>query len=287
MRRDVIFYQIFQRFPALIFELVDHPPVEAQRYRFESVEVKEPSFRIDGVFLPPDDANAKTVFFAEVQFQKDDDLYHRFIAESMLYLYRNRALYSDWYGVIIFPSRSLEPENATMYRAFLNSDQVQRIYLDELGDPRQQPVGIGLMQLTIAPEETAADQARGLIERAQREVSSTVAKDTIIEVITTIAVYKFTNLSREEVETMLGLQLEDSRILREAKEEGGHEKALAIVLRLLARRVGKLDEQVKGRVQQLSNSQLEDLSEALLDFVALADLLAWLESHLSQEHGNR
>lgn len=291
MRRDVIFYQIFQRFPALIFELVDHPPVEAQRYRFESVEVKEPSFRIDGVFLPPDDANAKTVFFAEVQFQKDDDLYHRFIAESMLYLYRNRALYSDWYGVIIFPSRNLEPENATIHRAFLNSEQVQRIYLDELGDPTQQPVGIGLMQLTIAPEETAADQARGLIERAQREVSSTVARDTIIEVITTIAVYKFTNLSREEVEAMLGLQLEDSRILREAKEEGreegGHEKALAIVLRLLARRVGTLDEQVKGRVQQLSNPQLEDLSEALLDFVALADLLAWLEAHLSEEHGNR
>nr|WP_242036738.1 Rpn family recombination-promoting nuclease/putative transposase [Leptolyngbya sp. FACHB-321] len=49
----------------MIFELVDHPPIEAQRYRFESVEVKEPSFRIDGVFLPPDDANAKTVFFAE------------------------------------------------------------------------------------------------------------------------------------------------------------------------------------------------------------------------------
>lgn len=77
----------------------------------------------------------------------------------------------------------------------MTSDQVQRIYLDELGDPSQQSVRIGLMQLTIAPEETAAAQARGLIERAQREVSSTVAVDTIIEVITTIAVYKFTNLS--------------------------------------------------------------------------------------------
>lgn len=86
---------------------------------------------------------------------------------------------------------------------------------------------------------------------------------------------------------MLVLQLEDSKILREAKEEGGHEKALAIVLRLLVRRVGTLDEEVRGRVQQLSNPQLEDLSEALLDFVALADLLAWLESHLSQEHENR
>lgn len=81
-------------------------------------------------------------------------------------------------------------------------------------------------------------------------------------------------------------QFVNSRILREDKEEGGREKALAIVLRLLVRRVGTLDEQVKGRVQQLSNPQLEDLSEALLDFVALADLLAWLEAHLSQENEN-
>lgn len=51
MKRNSIYYQIFKRFPALIFELVDDRPQEAQNYRFESVEVKETSFRIDGVFL--------------------------------------------------------------------------------------------------------------------------------------------------------------------------------------------------------------------------------------------
>jgi predicted transposase/invertase (TIGR01784 family) len=223
MRRDAIFYQIFQRFPGLLFELVNDPPPEAERYRFESVEVKEPNFRIDGVFLPPDDGDTKTVFFAEIQFQKDDDLYHRLIAESMLFLYRNRFVYDDWCAIVIFPSHSLEPENTRMHRAFLNSDQVQRIYLDELGDPSQQPIGISLMQLTIASEEQAVDQARSLIARAQQELSGTVARDAIIEMITTIAVYKFTRLSREEVEAMLGLQFQDSRILRDAQRE----KALA------------------------------------------------------------
>jgi predicted transposase/invertase (TIGR01784 family) len=283
VRRDAIFYQIFQRFPELLFEFVEHPPVEASRYRFESVEVKEPSFRIDGVFLPPDDASAKTVFFAEVQFQKDEDLYHRFMAESMLYLYRNRAIYNDWYGVIIFPSRSLEPENQITHRSLLNGNQIQRVYLDELGDPSQQSVGISLMQLTIAPEESAVEQARGLLERVRGEEGETLARDAIIEVITTIAVYKFTNFSREEVEAMLGLQLEDSRILREAKEAGEREKALAIVLRQLTRQVGELEEPLKGQVQQLSNSHLDELSEALLDFGGLEDLLAWLERHPVQE----
>jgi predicted transposase/invertase (TIGR01784 family) len=84
MRRDAIYYQIFKRFPSLLFALLAHPPAQAQRYRFESIEIKEPNFRIDGVFLPPDDASPKIVYFAEFQAQRDERLYHRFFAESML-----------------------------------------------------------------------------------------------------------------------------------------------------------------------------------------------------------
>ncbi len=52
-----------------MFELVEQPPANAENYRFESVEVKEPTFRIDGVFLPPPETSPQTIFFAEVQFQ--------------------------------------------------------------------------------------------------------------------------------------------------------------------------------------------------------------------------
>jgi predicted transposase YdaD len=40
VRRDSIYYQIFKRFPLLLFQLVDAPPAQARHYRFESVEVK-------------------------------------------------------------------------------------------------------------------------------------------------------------------------------------------------------------------------------------------------------
>jgi predicted transposase/invertase (TIGR01784 family) len=72
-----------------------------------------------------------------------------------------------------------------------------------------------------------AQQARLLIERVESEPTGTLAKNEIIEVITTIAVYKFSQLSREEVEAMLGLSLKQTRIYREAKAEGreeGHEE---------------------------------------------------------------
>lgn len=112
MRRDSIFYKLFQQSPTLLFELLTNPPINADTYRFDSVAVKEPKFEIDGVFLPPESAGAGIVYFCEVQFQKDEQLYERVFAESSLYFYRNRARFSDWQAVIIYPSRSIEQSEA-------------------------------------------------------------------------------------------------------------------------------------------------------------------------------
>ena len=138
MRRDSIFYKLFQQFPPLLFQLLPTPPPNVNNYRFDSVAVKEPKFEIDGVFLP-NEADG-IVYFCEVQFQKDEQLYERVFAESLLYFYRNRNRFSDWQAVVIYPSRSIEQSNIQPYRALLNSDQVHRVYLDELGDIRSLPI---------------------------------------------------------------------------------------------------------------------------------------------------
>lgn len=276
MRRDTIFYKLFKQFPGLLFELVDEPPPEAENYQFESVEVKETAFRIDGVFLPPANAVSKTVFFAEVQFQKDEDLYHRFFSELFLFLYRNSIRYDDWFGVIIFASRSLEPSNSNIHRALLESDQIKQVYLDELGDLREQPLELGLMLLTNVTSETeAVEGARFLLEQAQQQ-----SEQAIIDLVTTIIVYKFSKLSREEIAEMLGLNLEEPRAILEAKEEGKVEGEKTIILRLLNRRVGNIDT-LLSQIQGLSLEQLEALGDALLDFSTLADLEGWLQGEIS------
>ncbi|MDX2242826.1 MAG: Rpn family recombination-promoting nuclease/putative transposase [Leptolyngbyaceae cyanobacterium bins.302] len=268
MRRDAIFYQIFQRYPDLIFELIDRPLTPHQGYRFDSVEVKETSFRVDGVFLPPADANPKRVIFAEVQFQKDETLYHRFFTESLIYLYRNQGSYDDWYGVILFASRSLEPSDRQIHRSLLESDQVQRIYLDELSNLEQQPLGVSLIQLTTAPEATAPEQARALIQRSQTESLGNLAPGDIIELVATILFYKFSNLSREEVSTMLGLDksLKETRVYRdlEAEAEAKFEARIVKAVQWLAEKglpneeiAEALDlsvERVQEIVQQAKNS---------------------------------
>jgi predicted transposase/invertase (TIGR01784 family) len=166
MRRDSIFYALFQQSPSLLFELLDEKPVNAEAYRFDSVAVKEPKFEIDGVFLPPEDPGV--VYFCEVQFQRDERLYERLVGESSLYFYRNRDRFTDWQAVVIYPERSIEQQNTHPYRAFVNCDQFHRVYLDELGAIADLPLGLGLMVLTTVDEERAPEDARSLLARVRQ-----------------------------------------------------------------------------------------------------------------------
>jgi len=93
-------------------------------------------------------------------------------------------------------------------------------------------------------------------------------------------VYKFEQLSQKEVETMLGITLQETRVYREIKaeglEQGRKQEALNLVIRLLTKRFGVVSVNIATSISDLSLPQIEDLSEALLDFTSLADLQAWL-----------
>jgi len=106
MKRDTIFYRIFQQSPLLLFDLMSLLPENSLRYTFESVEVKEASFRIDGVLTPPDPSG--DVFFTEIQMQPDPLLYERMFAEIGNYVYRRTELFASWRSVAICPSRTTE-----------------------------------------------------------------------------------------------------------------------------------------------------------------------------------
>lgn len=274
MRRDSIFYQLFRQYPALLFELLSQPPDRASEYIFDAVEVKETAFRMDGVFIPPDPSGL--IYFCEVQFQPDEVLYERIDSEIGIYVYRNRERFFDWRAIVIYPTRSVEQSRLETVREILESGRIQRVYLDELGEIPELPIGLGLMVLTTLEDNKAAQSARDLIDRAQ-------GSRAIINLISTIIVYKFGNLSRDEVDAMLGIELEQTRVYREAKAEGeligearGEAKARALILRQLNRQVGNISNQLQERIASLPLDRLEELGEALLDFTSTADLEAWL-----------
>ena len=64
---------------------------------------------------------------------------------------------------------------------------------------------------------------------------------------------------------------------REGREEGKHEEAVAMTLRQLRWRVGRLDRATQDQVRDLSLAQLRRLGKALLDFERRDDLTAWLK----------
>jgi predicted transposase YdaD len=132
------------------------------------------------------------------------------------------------------------------------------------------------MVLTTLDGDRATVEAKGLIERAQ-------GSRAIIDLVSTIIVYKFSNLSRDEVNVMLGIELEQTRVYREAEEKGNvkgrQDEAQGLILRLLKRRVGNVSIDLEARVKTLPLTQLEELGEALLDFSQMNDLVVWLDTN--------
>jgi predicted transposase/invertase (TIGR01784 family) len=271
MRRDTIFYQLFLQSPILLFDLIPDPPENAEQYVFDAIEVKETAFRMDGVFIPPDPSGI--VYFCEVQFQTDELLYERMLAEISIYVYRHRDLFFDWQAVTIYPSRSIEQSRRQIVRELLGSGRITRVYLDELGEVEELSIGLGLMVLTTLEGDEAKAEARRLIGQAQ-------GSRDIINLVSTIVLYKFDTLSRDEVDLMLGIELQQTRVYREARAEGEvsgrTDEGRSLVLKLLTRKLGDISPEIQARVNSLTLDRVESLAEDLLDFTQMADLTNWL-----------
>ncbi len=112
--------------------------------------------------------------------------------------------------------------------------------------------GVALMVLTTVDEAAAPAAARMLLSRTEQETSTPAIARGIIDLIGTIMVYKFTNLSRQEIDAMLGITLQETRVYREAREEE-REK---IALNLLRENVPR---EIVSRTTGLTIEQLQQL----------------------------
>ncbi len=257
MKTDSLFYRLFKEFPGIFFELIGASPETAVNYQFTSVEVKQTAFRIDGVFLP-EQGSENPIYFAEVQFQIDKEIYSRLFSEVYLYLHQNKPE-NDWRGVIVYPTRNLDVGNILHYRESFTSGRVTRIYLDELGEAASLPIGIATIKLVIAEEDAAITQARELINRTQQDISNQVQRRQLLELIETILFYKLPSMTRKEIEAMFGLSdLKKTKVYQEGVEEGGYITNRRAVRRFLA--MGLSFEQIAEGLK-LSVEEVRKLSQ--------------------------
>ncbi|NEO91247.1 MAG: Rpn family recombination-promoting nuclease/putative transposase [Moorea sp. SIO3G5] len=267
MKTDTIFYRLFQSFPSIFFELINHSPTEALAYQFASVEVKQLAFRIDGVFLPTTTTAQSPIYFVEVQFQRDSQFYSRFFSEIFMYLNKTK-LSNDWRGVVIYPSRNVDKGATQQYQELLDSPRVSRIYLDELAETSAPSVGIATVQLIVTEEDTAIDLwsrcaidlwsryanalAQDLIQRTTEEIDNERQKRELLQLIETILVYKLPKLSCTEIEAMFSLSdLRQTKVYQEAKAEGIQ--------------AGRLEGIQEGRLEGIQEGRLEGIQEGRLE----------------------
>ncbi len=295
MKTDSLFYRLFQERPELAFELAGWPVPAGGRYTLHAEEVKQTSFRLDGVLLPPSDQPDWPVVFLETQFQSDATFYGRWFAEIFLWLYR-RNPQRPWRAVSIFPDQAADNGSTLCYQPLLESAWVRRIYLEDWANQPAPTPGLRLVQLIVAKPTAAIAQAQALLIDPG-SVNGEWDWPNWINWIETILVYKLPRLSREEIQNMLGLNdvsLKETQFYKDVFSEGlsqglsqGQQREAALVLRLLRRRLGALTSAQETRIQQLPVQDLETLGETLLDFEKLADLEHWLEQScsLATKHG--
>jgi predicted transposase YdaD len=80
---------------------------------------------------------------------------------------------------------------------------------------------VSAIQLIGVNEAIAPEKGKALIERARVSITDAKALQDILELISTIFIYKFGNLNHKEIESMLGLsELKRTKVYQEAKLEG-------------------------------------------------------------------
>jgi predicted transposase/invertase (TIGR01784 family) len=225
MVTDQLFYRLFATSPESFFLLLGLTSEKARemaaKYQFQAIEFKETSQRSDGAFLPR--APGLPLYFVEVQFYRLPNIYANILAKAFTYLKQNDP--GQYFrAVVVFASRSLEPTELGPYQAMMNEKQILPLYLEELDEPPDAPIGLSILSLIRRQEDEAPNRARELISRVKAEIADEAVRRDLIQFIETVILYKLPRMSREEIQAMLHVHdIRETRVYQEALQEGRQE----------------------------------------------------------------
>ena len=310
MNTDRWYYRVFQSAPDLIRSLLSGSAAGAnalgldpeapgdQLYRFEALEIKELSHRLDGVLWPREITGcAETgspefpVVLLEVQMHSDPGFHGRLSAQSLRFVQRHPRV-EHLEVVVITPHHRLRlgPSNPPrLLQAVLQ--EVHWISLEELSQQPDLDPLLNLLTLPVRPESELAATSQQILAR----------RPDLDTVVLPMLVQRFPQLTEEQIMVIAGIPREEIRHtravqdwlaegrqegLQEGEAKGRQEGEAAVTLRLLNRRCGPLTDATTAQIQALPLEKLEALADALLDFQGPADLAAWLAAWLAAHTTN-
>ena len=292
MNTDRWYYRVFQSAPDLIRALLPgsdatvtalglDPGAPGDRlYRFEALEIKELSHRLDGVLWPKETTGcAETgspefpVVLLEVQMHPDSGFHHRLAAQTYRFLQQQPQV-EHWAVLVITPHGRLKLGPTQALQVFLQ--QVVWLSLEDLSQQPDLDPLLNLLTLPVRPESELAATSQQIL--ASRPDLDTVVLPMLVQ--------RFPELTEEQIMVIAGIPREEIRHTRavqdwlaEGEAKGRQEGEAAVTLRQLNRRCGPLTGVTTAQIQALPVDQLEALADALLDFTGPADLAAWLAAN--------
>ena len=279
MKTDKLFYRIFLNQPDLIAELIPGIPSDCE-FEYSAPVLKEKETRLDGLLTPISNNSDVPLIFLEAQMQRDTKFYSRYFRGIFSYI-DQYEISKNWRGLLILLNKRLELGSELPHRNLLNS-QVERLYLEDLLHQDDLSPNLALLRLIVTPKDQAGLAARKILNSVSTEAEFQLKLD----LVESILVNKFTQLTLEEIQKMLNLKEADitqtrfyQEVLEIGEKKGLQQGEANLTIRQLKRRCGNLTAIQEEKVRSLSISQLESLGEALLDFQNMSDLENWLQDN--------
>ena len=225
--------------------------------------------------------SADTILHVEFQTKPEGDIFFR-LADYRLRAYR-RYPQKAMRQVVVYLRKSRSPlvfQTTFEIPSTRHEFEVVRLWEQPL-EPFLNAPGLlpfAVLSQTDDPAKTLQEVARRIETIPERPEQSSVAASAAILAGLVLNKQTIQRILRAEIvrESVIYQEIKAEGKV-EGKVEGRLEEGTALVLRLLQRRVGELEEALEERVRTLSLEKLEALAEALLDFANEEDLLAWLQ----------
>jgi len=222
MNTDHLFYRLFETSPETLFLALGMSPADARamaaRYQYSSIELKDVAQRMDGVYQPKE--SGLPVYFVETQFYSSPGAFADILAKAYSYLKKVDPT-RTYRAVVLFGRRSHEPEVLTAYQPLMDAGFLCRIFVNELPEVPEAPLGLSILWLIGQPPEPAAERAKTLVARAKSEIEDTTLRRDLLQLIETTVINKLPHLSWEEVQAMLDVNdVRHTRVFQQGREEG-------------------------------------------------------------------
>ncbi len=146
----------------------------------------------------------------------------------------------------------------------------------------EQDPAIFLANPALLPLATLAktDSPRALLEQVAQRVAKIEETSEQRNVSTCVQLLAGLRFDKDLIRQLFQKDfMRESVIYQEIISEGVQRGEVALIMRLITRRIGTPTPELQARIRGLSIAELEDLGEALFDFSAASDIVAWLESH--------